>query len=168
MFNSIASIQLKATIKRQNDLRLKAFKNWDQIDKIALILNNSDSINKNKLDQFVEQCKKHIDVYFIELNAKEGSFGDWICFTKSSKNIIGMMRKNVAQIIDGKKYDLVIDTTLVNNLFSANLSVNLVAPFKCGATNTYNQNDLTLKRKEDQDLIDYLNEVIRYIRMIHN
>ncbi len=168
MLGFIAKLRLKAALKRHYLSRLKAFKNWDHIDKIALILSNVDNINKSKLDQFVEQSKKHMEVYFIELNVKEASFNDWICFTKSSKNVLGLMRKNVAQIIDGKKYDLVIDTTTNNKLFSAHLSSSLVAPFKCGATNTYDQNDLIILRNNDQDLLTYLNEVIRYIRMIHN
>jgi hypothetical protein len=168
MLGFIAKFRLKAFLKRQNLTRLKAFKNWDQIDKIALILSNSDNINKSKLDQFVEQSKKHVEVYFIELNAKQGSFSDWICFTKSSKNSLGLMSKNVAQIIAGKKYDLVIDTSTNNKLFSANLSSSLVAPFKCGASNSFDQNDLIIMRNKDQDLLSYLNEVIRYISMIHN
>ena len=65
-----------------------------------------------------------------------------------------------------KKYDLIINVSNRNKLFSANMISQLQAPFKCGNIDLFGELDLIIERKESQSLISYLKEVIKYLEMI--
>jgi len=168
MFRSFAAGRLRSKIKKENKNRSRSFSNWDQIQKVALILSETEAINKSSLDQFIEQSKKFVEVYFIELSKKDGSFSDWSCFTKKEKNFLGLPHKHITHVIFGKKYDLVIDVVNGEEMFSAALASGFVAPLKCGNSNGFEQNDLIIVRKENQDLLSYLNDIIHYLKMIRN
>lgn len=166
MLHTIAKIQLKSKIHRNNALRKKQFYNWNNIQKIALIIGNQDVINKSLLDTFIEQLQTYTEVFFIETNSKTPSYSDWHCFAKENKSALGLPKKVMVDALQNKKFDLVIDAAKGYEIYSAAIAAYIHAPLNCGTQNWFEQHDLIIHRTENQDLLPYLNEVVKYLKMI--
>jgi hypothetical protein len=165
MLRSLAKYLTKSFVEKQNSARQNKFLNWDKIEKVALIIDNSTTINKSELDKFIDSTKKYVDVYFLELGSKTSSFADWICFTKKDATILNLPKSHVESSIKNRQYQLVINATEKYRFFSANLLSKINAPYNCGVENMFGETDLIVEKKSD-NLISYLNEVARYLKMI--
>jgi len=166
MFAFLARYITRSRIEKQNLKRQKRFLNWDKIEKIALIVDNAQPINKSELDKFIEGTKKYMDVYFIELSAKQASFSDWICLTKKDKTFLNLPKAHVESTIKNRQYQLVINTTGKHTLFAANIVSLINPPYSCGNQNLYGETDLIVEKKSGVSLTAYLNDVIKYLVMI--
>lgn len=166
MLRSIAQISLRSKIRRDNLARQKKFLPWDKIEKIALIIDKDNSLNKSALDKFVEETKKYIQVFYIEISSKQPTYHDWKCFSKKDTSLLHLPKKNLESQLKHKQFDVVINTCSEKNLFSASLCSSLSAYLKCSMSNDHNVSDLIIKKTEPFDVISYLNDVIKYLKMI--
>lgn len=166
MFRFIADILVRSQLKKENDKRKKKFLAWQQIEKVALLLESEESLQKNEIDKFVYDSQKYVEVIYVELRSKEPSFGNWKCFIKKDKNLLGLPKKNCFNYFEGKKYDLLINTCKEENLFALSLTAKIQSTLHCSSVNVYNESDLIVKRLENQKLINYLNNTLIYLKMI--
>ena len=74
MLKRIAEITVKSRIKRHNLIRKKRFMNWDKINKIALVISESELVNKSVLDTFIAKTGKHIEVFYVGVNSKQATY----------------------------------------------------------------------------------------------
>ncbi len=162
----IANIILKSRTAFESKKRKGAFLSWDSIQKIGLIISKRDNINKSQVDQFISATKKYVEVFYIELDSKTPTYSDWNCFTKKDKTFVGLPVSAVTQGLSGKKFDIVINTCQEIELYSTALAGILQAPLKCGSTNRFNDSDLVIKKTGISTFMDYLHEVVRYLKMI--
>ena len=166
MLTSFARFRLQSRISRDNVNRKKQFLPWEKIEKIGLILHQADNINKSSLDKFLEGTKRNIHVFYVDLAAKHPPFADWSCFTKKDVTLLGLPRQTVLSELKKQKFDLVINTCGDTELFATALVSAFTAPFKCGNSRAFNDVDLIIKKTEPYHVVDYLNEVLRYLNMI--
>jgi hypothetical protein len=166
MFRSLAVYFTRKAVEKQTSTRKTHFLNWDKIEKIALILDNREAINKSELDKFIERSKKYVDVFFLELNSKNGSFGDWICFTKKDKSILGLPKSHVDSSLKNRNYQLVINAAEKYELFSADIVSKINSPYNCGCQNLFGETDLIIEKNQQEKLMAYLEQVVRYLQMI--
>jgi hypothetical protein len=166
MLKGIARILLRSKINRDNLTRKKKFLSWEKIEKIALIIDKNTHLNKSILDKFVEETKKYIQVFYIEIDSKGPTYHDWKCFSKKDRSFFHLPKKKLESELKHKQFDVIINTCNENNLFSASLCSSLSAYLKCGRDNDHNVSDLVIKKAETSDLIGYLNDVIKYLKMI--
>lgn len=166
MFKSLANYFTKSAIEKLNSVRQKRFLNWDKIEKIALIIDNTQPINKNELDNFIDSTKKYVDVFLIELNAKQASYADWICFTSKDKTLLNLPKTHIELTLKNRNYNLAINVTDKYSLFAANLMSQINSPYTCGTGNLFGEVDLIIEKKETTSQVLYLNQVIKYLGMI--
>jgi len=166
MFTFFAKIILRSKITQANAQRKKQFLPWNEIKTVALILNNVDAINKSAMDRFIDSTGKLVTVFFVDSVAKTVSYGDWNCFTKKDQNLFGLPTKKVNEEISKTKFDLAINTSVPGDLFSTALLASIEATLKCGSVKTDMAADLIIKKGDPHHVIDYLNEVVRYLKMI--
>lgn len=166
MIKGLSEIISKSRIQKNNLYREKKFLSWDKIEKVALIIDDKNPINKNKVDEFLQKTNKYVEVYYVELNSQIPSFSDWNCFYKKNQNILKLPKIEVISGLKLKKFDLVINACCEPNLFIANLSSCFSATIKCTANHYLDDFDLMIEREESIDLIGYLENVIKYLRMI--
>jgi hypothetical protein len=162
----ITKIILKYRIKRENLLRKKKFISWDKVEKIALIIEKKDNINKSAIDTFVDSSKKYIEVFYIETKSKESSYSDWQCFSKKDKSFWNLPKKSIYYELKRKKFDIVVTTCSDTNFFAVALTSCINAPLKCSNISRYDYTDLIIKKAESLNLIAYLEETMRYLKMI--
>jgi hypothetical protein len=72
------------------------------------------------------------------------------------------------EVMKNKTFDLVINTCSERNLFAISLSSMCKAQLHCATNNLYNEAEFIVKRLENQKLVNYLNNVILYLKMIKN
>lgn len=166
MLKFLAKYFTKIAVEKNNFNRQKQFLNWDKIEKVALILDDSASINKNEIDKFILQIRKYVDVYFLELNSKKSTFGDWICFTKKDTDYLKLPKSHVESSIKNKQYQLVINVTSKYSDFAAIITSQMHPSFSCGNNNLYGEADLVIENKNSLNIINYLKEVQKYLQMI--
>lgn len=166
MLRSIAQISLRSKIKRDNLERQKKFLPWDKIEKIALIIDKDTALNKSALDKFVEDTKKYIQVFYVETSSKEPTYHDWNCFSKKDRSLLNLPKKDLETQLKQQRFDVVINTCSEDNLFSASLCSSLSAYLKCSRSEGHNVSDLIIKKSEPFNIIAYLNDVIKYLKMI--
>ncbi len=166
MINKLAEITLRSQVAKDNLTLPKYFLSWDKIEKIALIISKDETINKSALDKFIGDSQKYVEVFFIELNSKEPSFGDWKCFTKKDKSILSLPKKTSSNHLINKKFDLVINASNNFQLFASAITSTLKAPVKCGQTSGFNEVQLIIQKTVPFNLINYLNDVVKYLKMI--
>lgn len=166
MFRSIASYLTRGAVEKQNQTRKKLFLNWDKIERIALILDDASPVNKSGIDKFTEQTKKFIDVYFIELNSKTASYGDWICLTKKDRTWLGLPKAHIDSSLKNRNYQLVINAADRYDLFATALVSKINAPYTGGCRDLFGETDLVIEKLPGKNLSQYLDEVAKYLRMI--
>lgn len=164
MFRWIAETYLKKRISQDNATRNRQFLSWDRIEKIALIVDEVDNINKSEMDNFVSNTKKNVDVFYVELKSDKPTFADWRCFPKKDSSLLRLPKSAVREEVRKKNFDLVINTS-GDRLFSAALTATLSAPFKCG-NGKVARTDLIITRDEKTPLQNHLNEIVNYLKMI--
>lgn len=166
MLSSLANYFTRSRIERENPRRQKQFLDWNKLEKIILIIDNHSPVNKSEIDTFIEGTKKHTEVVFIETKSKQASYSNWKCLTKKEKSFFGLPTEQVLSELKNKKYNLVINAAFGNTLYAANLVSAIHSDFKCGANNLYGELDLIVEKNNQQDLVSYLKEVVRYLQMI--
>lgn len=164
MFRWLAELYVKNCISRDNATRNRQFLSWDRIEKIALILDQADHINKSEVDKFVSDTRKYVDVFYVELGSGKPTFGDWRCFPRKDRSLLHLPKAAVRDEVRKKNFDLVINTS-GDRLFSAALTAAISAPFKCGNGMTAGT-DLIIARDEKTPLLNHLNDVVTYLKMI--
>jgi hypothetical protein len=167
MLRWLAGYNLRTNIEKANRSRKRQFVPWDQIEKIALIVQKDENLNKSMLDNFIADSRKYIEVYCVELNSKVPSFGDWRCLYKKDRSPwLQLPSKAVVQELQEKNFDVVINTCSDNNLFSASLTSIIPASFKCAPSVRYNYADLVIERRDPYHLLGYLEDIVSYLKMI--
>ena len=166
MINKLAEITLRSQVAKDNVTLPKYFLSWDKIEKVALVISKDETLNKSALDKFVADSQKYVEVFLIELGSKEASFGDWKCFTKKDSSFLNLPKKTVSDGLSQKKFDLVINASNNFNLFASSVTSVLKAPVKCGQTNGFNEVQLIIQKTVPFNLINYLNDVVKYLKMI--
>lgn len=167
MLKKLADIQVKSTIKNLGN-QTKTFIPWQNIHKIALVLNHSQNVNKSAIDKFVSKHQKFVEVYFIEETAKAATYADWQSIIKTDLNLLKLPKSTFLKNLNQKKYDLVINTCDENDRIAKSITTAIQANYKCGAFDNFSQTNLVIKKNEPFSLIDYLEETIKYLKMIHN
>ena len=166
--SALANIILSSKSAFDHKKRKSAFLSWDKIEKIALIITRRDNINKSQVDRFITDTKKYVEVFYIELDSKTATYHDWNCFTKKDKTFLGLPVKSVHQGLSGKQFDVVINTCQEIEIYSTALARILHAPLKCGSMSRFNDSDLVIKKTGINSFMDYLQEVVRYLKMIRD
>ncbi len=167
LLNFIINILLKAQLAKENTAIKKQFLNWEAIEKIAIIIDNTTPINKSVIDKFCIDTKRYVEVYYVELNSKQPTFADWQCFTKKHTTIFNLPKQLYLNELKSKAFNCVINTCHHQNLFAISLQSALQAPIKCSDNANYNQTDLIiLKSPSSTIIISYLNDVTHYLKMI--
>lgn len=164
MFQFIARSLLNRRITREDARRKRQFAPWEHIQHVALILDQKDNINKSELDKFIDATRKTVEVFYIELGSATHSFADWRCFSRKDKSLLDLPKGQVEQEVRKKKFDLVIDTAR-DGLFGQALVLALQAPFKC-SSHEHRPVDLVIARSERTPLLQHLNDVMTYLKMI--
>lgn len=166
MLKRIAEISVKSRIKRHNLIRKKRFMNWDKINKIALVLSESENVNKSLLDTFISKTGKHIEVFYVEVKSKQPTYSDWRCFYKKELNLLKLPKNSTLQELENKSFDLVINTGNDYDLISALLTSTLNAELKCGLSSRFDCNELIISKGDDSDIVKHLENVVKYLKMI--
>ncbi|MBA3664974.1 MAG: hypothetical protein H0W61_12300 [Bacteroidetes bacterium] len=166
MLKSLANYFMRNAVEKHNSNRKKQFLNWDKIEKIALIIDNTHPVNKSEIDKFTDSTKKYVDVFFIELNSKQASYSDWICFTSKDKTFLNLPKSHIDLTIKNRQYQLAITVSEKHSLFAAVVISKINAPYTCGNRNLSGEIDLIIERNEKTDLPSYLREVLKYLTMI--
>lgn len=166
MLGIISKYLTKNAVEKNNFNRQKQFLNWDKIEKIALILDDSVPINKNEIDKFIDHTKKYVDIYFLELNAKKSTFGDWICFTKKDADFFKLPKSHVESSVKNRHYQLVINVTAKYSNFAAIITSQLHPSFSCGINNLYGEVDVIIENNKTHSVTEYLKEIQKYLQMI--
>lgn len=166
MVKFIAEYISRSAVDKSNQSRQKQFLNWENINNLALIIENKEGLNKSELDKFIEETKKHVNVFLVEINSGVPSYVDWHCLTRKQKTLLGLPRNEVYDLIKKNKYDLVINACRNYQLFASNITSQLNAGYKCSCVDLFGEADLLIERNENTDLLSYLKEVKKYLEMI--
>lgn len=167
MLRFLAKIAFKNSLKREeNTARQKQFVSWENIQRVALLVDHEGFPEKRLVDQFIANTAKHMEVFYIETKSKESTYHDWHCFSKKDRNFLGLPNSNAFFQLENKTFDLCINTCNDTNLFAELLYAKLNATLKCGSHTTNNISDLVILKNGSQGLMNYLNEVVRYLNMI--
>lgn len=166
MFQSLGKIILRSKIKNQSLPQKKNFLPWDNIEKIALIINEDESLNKSVIDKFIDGTKKHIEVFYLETRSKQKTYHDWHCFSKKERSLFYLPTKQTESELKNKQFDIVINTCTEKNVFAFAVSSSLKALFRCGNNNTYNLADLIILDTGSDKIVNYLENTVKYLKMI--
>ena len=157
---------LKAKIRRDNLRRPRRLMRWENIEKMAIIIEKQESLNKSLIDKFVDDTKKHVEIFYIETREKEKSFSDWHCFSRKDRSFWNLPARRIESEFKGRKFDAVINTCSDNNLFAIALCCSLSAYLKCCQNTALGLADLIITRSESFTLKNYLDETVKYLKMI--
>lgn len=166
MLKFFAKLKLNSIIDKNPTKKTKRFLSWNDITSMAIIIQFNEKLNKNNLDEFIEKTGKYVEVFYIETNNKQATFADWNCFIKKDKSLLNLPKPETILSLKTKQFDIVINTCNDDNLFATALNNFLTSPFKCGPSDTYNDTDLIISKKESFDLSLYLNDISTYLKMI--
>jgi hypothetical protein len=164
---SLKELIIKSRLKKNESVG-RNFLPWDKTKTMALILDSKTASSKNLIDKFIYEADKLVDVYYIDLDVKESPIKNFITFTKQEKSFFGIPNSKASAKIVKKKYDLLVNASFAQLDYSSILSNAINATCKCGYQNKANELDLVVKRKEGQDLMKYLDELVNYLKMIRN
>ena len=163
---AIAGLILGFKIRRDNLTRKKKFVAWDKVEKIALVIEKHDSLNKSVIDKLIEESKKYVEVFYIETSSKEVSFGDWHCFSKKDRSILNLPKKTSLSGLNLKKFDIVINTCSETNLFATAVTLSIKANLKCAESRRFDLADLIIVKTQKSNTKNYLDDMFKYLRMI--
>lgn len=157
--------KLQSKIRQKTDVT-KTFLSWDKINSLAIIIGQDPQLNRNALDKWTGDTKKLVEIFYVETQSKLPSYGDWNCFIKKDKTFLDLPKKEVENALLNKKYDLVINTSDSDDLYSAALLNLLSAPFKCAASENFQDANLIVRPSVKGNLIHQLQDTLRYLQMI--
>jgi hypothetical protein len=160
MIEILKKIAISNLINKNSGNKPSAFLNWDRISSILLIIDDK-QLNKNQLDVFLESLNKHIEIYFIDSNAKVPAYSDFKSVLAKDLNWMGMPKN-----IKSGNYDLIINACPQNNTAAIALSVVNKAKVKCSMFDYREVYNLMIQPKAN--LIDNLKEMVHYLKMITN
>lgn len=166
MLEFFAKLKLNSIIDKNPTKKTKRFLSWNDISSMAIIIESNKNLNKNNLDEFIEKTGKFVEVFYVETNNKQATFGDWNCFTKKDLTFLKLPKSETILSLKTKQFDLVINTCNDSNLFAAALNNYLISTFNCGASNAHNDTDLIISKQESYDLPLYLTDISNYLKMI--
>jgi hypothetical protein len=138
---------------------------WEQVKTVALVISAEDKPVKHEVDKWCAASGKYVEVFYIDGKARKPSFADWHCLTAKEKNLLMNVRRPAAEKISKSLFDVVIDTTEGDDPFAANVCRSLRSGYKCSTFESVADTALKVGRK-NIPLIEYLNEVVRYLSMI--
>ncbi|MBK7817077.1 MAG: hypothetical protein IPJ60_05570 [Sphingobacteriaceae bacterium] len=141
---------------------------WEKTKTIALVLDSKTASSKNAIDKFIYEADKVVDVYYIDIHVKESQIKNFITFSKQEKSFFGLPNGKASAKIVKKKYDVLINAAFSELDYSSVLSNSIKATCKCGFECRADELDMIVKRKEGQDLMKYLDELVNYLKMIRN
>lgn len=165
MIKRFAELIFRYRISRRESRRDKHFIPWDSIGKVALIISSRDKVAKNVIDNFINDSLKFIEVFYVEVNKRKPTYSDWQCFSKQHKSFFYLPKKTITAQLEKQHFDIVINTCADNDIFSRSISGYLTAPLKC-STSGFREVDLVIERPDNFKLVNYLDEVVRYLKMI--
>jgi len=160
-------ILVRTHLKKQAR-RKRQFVPWDQVQQVALIIENQSGFNKSVLDKFIIDTGKRFDVLFIDTNNKESVIKDYITFCKSDKNLLNLPSSKGLEKIAKRKADVIIICVDKELEYAAVLAANYEARCYCGYSPVKANLDIIIERKTGTALPQYLEEVLRYLKMIRN
>lgn len=166
MLGFIARIKLRSAVQNDSRNRRKTFLPWDKIEKIALVIEKEDAPGKNAIDKFVDDTKKFVEVFYIETGSKLPSYADWQCFSKKDRSVFNLPKSGLMSSLRKKQFDVVINTCNGANLYAAAISSAIPATLKCATGSHYNYADLIIRKTSAGNLIQYLNDTVKYLKMI--
>jgi hypothetical protein len=166
MLTPFAKIVVNSKIRKENLMRQKKFVPWENIERIALIIHQEDRVNKSAIDKFVNDTKKYVEVFYIETRSKQPTYGDWNCLSKKDVSFLNLPKKTLETQLKNKNFDVVINTCKDNDLFSASVCSSLQAFLKCAGSSHLSEADLIIRKTEPFDLIYYLHDIVKYLKMI--
>jgi hypothetical protein len=166
MLHWIAKTYLKNKIAGDRKVHKQHSMAWDKVERIALILDKNDKINKSEMDKLLDSTKKFIEVFYIELSSKTATYADWTSFLKTDKSLLGLPKSTVLDKLKSKKFDVVINAASDNHLYAAAIATHLPAPCKSSTGNYYNIGDLIIHKQTTDTTTSYLNQVVTYLKMI--
>ena len=146
----------------------KNFVSWDKTRTVALLLDSKTSKNKSAIDKFVYETGKVVDVYYLDLDAKEASIKNFTTFTKQERGWLRLPNTKAKAKVANKKYDVLINASFAELDYSSVLSTLLKATCKCGFKSRSNELDLIVSRNNDQSIDKYLEALVNYLKMIRN
>ena len=164
----LADIQLKSIIKNFESSKNKQFLTWTNIQKIALVLNSKENINKSQIDQFIVKLQKYVEVYYVEDQAKAPTYADWQSVLKHDLNFLHLPKSTLLNKWHEKQFDLVINACNEDDAVAQSIAAALQANFKCATSEKVKDSNLVIKRSVNNKTIDYLEELVKYLKMIKN
>ncbi len=168
MLKLFAGHTVKSMVRKNNQRSSRKFLNWNEVRSIALVIESSEQTSKQQMDQLLDEFNKHCEVFYLELRSTTPSYSDWHCLTKKDKNLIGLPKTKLLNGFKSKKYDLIINTAADAILYSAALCSSLQSTCTCSSTAEFGHSDLIIRRLKEQNLITYLKEVLRYLKLINS
>jgi len=166
MIRKLAELMLRYRISRRESARERKFMSWERIDRIALVVNSRDRVARHAIDSFISESRKFIEVFYVEVNRRAPTYADWQCFLKKHTSFFNLPGKTVAHELEKQRFDIVINTSSDTDLFSRSVAGLLSAPFKCSTT-VFREVDLVIERPDNYGLDAYLQEVVKYLKMIN-
>ena len=166
MLDYFSRLSLKSTIKKQRARQVQQFLPWDSISGIALVLNSNIGDKKKEIDLFIKNTNKPVEVFYIELGAKQPSYSDWHCFTRQHKSLLKLPNSKSSGMFKEGRFDLVINLCGEDDYFATALSARLNPTLICSSFTSFGESALVIHKQEPFDLTQYLNEVVHYLKMI--
>ncbi len=77
-------------------------------------------------------------------------------------------KNKIVQSLKQKHFDLVINTSDEKDKFAQSITAAISANYKCGAFENFSQANLIIKKSQPFVLNDYLEDVVKYLKMIKN
>lgn len=166
MFQSLGKIILRSQIKNRTLPQKKNFLPWDNIEKMAIIVDEGESLNKSVIDKFIDDTKKHVEVFYLETRSKQKTYHDWHCFSRKERSLFYLPTKQTESELKSKQFDVVINTCNETNLFAFAVSSHLKTLLRCGNNSTFNLADLIITNSGSDKTLNYLENTVKYLKMI--
>ncbi len=166
MLGLMADIQLNWRLRKLRKRKRKQPANWQAVEKIAVIINSANPVNKNEIDRQLHGLGKYAEVFFVETANKKPTYGDWTCFTREHVNVFGLPRKKVMENLQKQTFDMVINTSPYPDRFSAMVSACIPSSFNCVCNNDLRQADLNIVADSKEGAANLLSQAFYYLQMI--
>ncbi|MCR4827945.1 MAG: hypothetical protein K5864_00605 [Bacteroidales bacterium] len=170
---------LRDLMEKQRDKRIE---NWENIKTIGMIFTVGDAQRWNLIQRFITaQEKEKKEVYLIGFQ-EQGYEIDYIfshtkttiVHEKEDLNFFRLPKEGVVDTFVDHHYDLLIDTTEQPNFFGKYMTVHSDADLKVGYHNLdadYDEGnmemyDLAIQGHGVVEFKDYIEQIVRYLRMI--
>lgn len=166
MLQLLGKIILRSKINNRRLPQKKNFLPWDNIEKMAIIIDEDKMLNKSAIDKFIDDTKKHVEVFYLETRSKQKTYHDWHCFSRKERSLFYLPTKQAESELKNKQFDVVINTCHETNLFAFAVSSHLKTLLRCGNNSTFNLADLIIINSESGKTINYLENTVKYLKMI--